>query len=251
MIRNTAPDFELRLPDEVVAGASQEDEWCEVEQGGQVRRVRFHDYEEIYSIPGLYERLIYERLCCESPRVVAQTLAREIERRSIDPQSLRVLDLGAGNGIVGEELAEVGVGHLVGVDIIDAAAKAAQRDRPGLYDDYLVADLDALDERSRRRLAERDLNAVVCVAALGFGDIPPSIFCEALRQVSTPGLVAFTIKDAFLAEDDPTGFSLLIDELVRDGKISVLARERYRHRLSWAGEPLHYVAVLAEKLANP
>lgn len=251
MSHDVTADFALRLPDEAVAGASQEEEWCEVEHDGETRRIRFHDYADIYSIPGLYERLIYERLQCESPRVVARTLAEELELRSIDPSSLRVLDLGAGNGIVAQELAEIGVERLVGIDIIEAAAAAAERDRPGLYDDYLVANLEELDGTDEARLSEQRLNALVCVAALGFGDIPPSVFCAALRQVSTPAMVAFTIKDSFLAEDDPSGFSQLIDSLVADGKLRVLARERYRHRLSWAGEPLHYFAVLAEKRADP
>ena len=40
---------------------------------------------------------------------------------------LRVLDVGAGNGMVGEELDRMGAKHIVGVDIIPEAAEAAQR----------------------------------------------------------------------------------------------------------------------------
>src|SRR5215212_8707096 len=97
-------DFVLRLPDEASKSADQDEEWFEVECDGETRRLRFHDYAEIYSIPGLYEELIYERLRCESPRVIARLLAEEMERRDLDASELRVLDLGAGNGIVCEEL---------------------------------------------------------------------------------------------------------------------------------------------------
>ncbi|MGH3822900.1 MAG: methyltransferase, partial [Pseudonocardiaceae bacterium] len=62
-------DFEILLPE---VGhdpdLAQDEEWCEVVVEGERRRIRFHDYHEIYSIPGLYERLFYDTLGCESPR---------------------------------------------------------------------------------------------------------------------------------------------------------------------------------------
>src|SRR3954462_1480503 len=121
VVRTIGSDFVLRLPDEASATASQDEEWCEVEVDGETRRLRFHDYAEIYSIPGLYERLIYEELRCESPRVIARLLSGEIEKRTVDPAEMRVLDLGAGNGIVAEELQKLGLDYFVGVDIIDEA----------------------------------------------------------------------------------------------------------------------------------
>src|SRR3954469_2201251 len=250
-VRSIGSDFVLRLPDEASATASQDEEWCEVEVDGEMRRLRFHDYSDIYSIPGLYERLIYERLGCQSPRVIAGLLRDELESRDQDPAELRVLDLGAGNGIVAEELSEVGVERFIGVDIIPEAATAAERDRPGLYDEYVVADLLDPNSGASDRLKPKGLNALTCVAALGFGDIPPEVFCEALRQVETPALVAYTIKDAFLGEKDESGSSELVERLEEDGSLVTLTTERYQHRLNWAGEPLHYVAVLAEKRRQP
>jgi predicted TPR repeat methyltransferase len=249
-VRSIGTDFVLRLPDEASATASQDEEWCEVEVDGKTRRLRFHDYSEIYSIPGLYERLIYERLGCQSPRVIAGLIREELSSRDADPADVRVLDLGAGNGIVAEELAELDIEHFVGVDIIPEAAHAAERDRPGLYAEYVVADMLDPASGAAERLQRQRLNALTCVAALGFGDIPPDVFCEALRQVETPALVAYTIKDAFLGEKDESGFSDLVDRLERDGSLVTLQKERYQHRLNWAGEPLHYVAVLAEKRAE-
>src|SRR3954447_25883411 len=246
-VRSIGSDFVLRLPDEASASASQDEEWCEVEVDGSTRRLRFHDYSDIYSIPGLYERLIYERLGCQSPRVIGGLLRAELESRGQDPSDLRVFDLGAGNGIVAEELADVGVEHFVGVDIIPEAATAAERDRPGLYAEYVVADLLDPDSGAAEQLKPQRLNVMTCVAALGFGDIPPEVFCEALRQVETPSLVVYTIKDAFLGEKDESGFSELVERLEKDGSLVTITSERYQHRLNWAGEPLHYFAVLAEK----
>jgi SAM-dependent methyltransferase len=246
----SAEDFVLRLPDEASKTADQDEEWFEVEQDGETRRLRFHDYSEIYSIPGLYERLIYEELRCESPKVIAGLMADEIARRGDDPASLRVLDLGAGNGIVAEHLQGIGADYFVGVDIIPEAEESAKRDRPGLYDDYVTANLLDYDEGTRKDLDDQGLNAMTCVAALGFGDIPPEVFCEALRRTTTPALVAYTIKEKFLGETDESGFSDLVERLDKDGSLVTLQTKRYQHRLSWAGEPLYYVAVLAEKRAD-
>jgi len=80
-------------------------------------------------------------------------LLDERESAGTDPASLTALDLGAGNGIVGEELRAIGVSSIVGVDLLPEASAAAKRDRPTVYDDYLVADLTALTAPERERLA--------------------------------------------------------------------------------------------------
>ena len=49
---------------------AQDHEWCLVHVDGDARRIRFHDYDEIYRIPGLYEHLFYDVLECCSPETV-------------------------------------------------------------------------------------------------------------------------------------------------------------------------------------
>src|SRR3954466_2364583 len=111
----------------------QDVEWCRVTVGGETREIRFHDYHEIYAVPGLYEFLFYERLRCCSPRVVRELLEQELQSEDVDPATLRVLDLGAGNGMVGGQLADLGARSITGIDLIPEAAAAARRDRPGVY----------------------------------------------------------------------------------------------------------------------
>jgi hypothetical protein len=86
------------------------------------------------------------------------------------------------------------------------------------------------------------------VAALGFDDIPPHAFAVAYNLISTPGLVAFTLKEVFVAKRDSSGFSNLIRRMFDEEVIRPLSKERYRHRLSVQGEPLYYVAFVAEKV---
>ncbi len=245
--RNSSGRFVLRFPQSDGDQVEQDEERCEVTVDGGTRELRFHDYAEIYEIPGLYEHLFYEELECASPRVVCDALGRELAARELAPETLRVFDVGAGNGMVGERLRELGASVVVGADILPEAAAAAERDRPGVYDDYLVADLTELDDEESARLSEPDLNCLVTVAALGFGDIPPEAFTVAFNHVRPGALVALTIKEDFLGDGDGSGFSRLVEQAVADGALKVLGRQRYRHRLSMTGEPLHYVAVVAEK----
>src|SRR5690606_3253866 len=107
-----------------------------------------------------------------SPRVVVDLLADALDRADASPEELRVLDLGAGNGMVGEQLAELGSGAIVGVDLLPEAKAAAERDRPGVYDAYYAVDLTDLEDDERAALERHDVNCLTCVAALGFDDIP-------------------------------------------------------------------------------
>jgi SAM-dependent methyltransferase len=235
------PDDELR---------DQDAEWCRVTVGGKTREIRFHDYDEIYSIPGLYEFLFYERLKCCSPEVVCSLLVGELEAEDADPADLRVLDLGAGNGMVGEELADLGVGEMVGIDLLPEAAAAAERDRPGIYAAYHVCDLTELSDELREDLRAHRFNALVTVAALGFGDIPPLAFAEAFNLVEDGGFIAFNIKEHFLDDGEPTGFSRLIGKLLESGIVEQRADRVYCHRLATNGDELNYVAIVGVKRSD-
>lgn len=228
-------------------GLSQDEEWCEVIVDGEARRLRFHDYGAIYDIPGLYEHLFYERLKCRSPSVVSDLLAEAVEAAGQDPADLRVLDLGAGNGIVGEALRERGFEDVVGVDISPEAGEAVERDRPGVYAGYYVCDLLSPPGDVRRALEDERFGAMTSVAALGFGDVPPEVFCAAFDLVEDGGWIAFTIKADFLGEGDESGFETLIAELTGSGALEERSRRRYQHRLDTNGKPLHYVAIAALK----
>ncbi|MGI8411399.1 MAG: class I SAM-dependent DNA methyltransferase [Solirubrobacteraceae bacterium] len=238
---------DLRLPTPEAGRLAQDQEWCEVCIDGVWRCIRFHEYGALYEIPGLYERLFYDLLECCSPRVIRELLATELDRESASPSDLVVLDLGAGNGMVGEQLADLGARAIVGVDLIEQAAAATERDRPGLYDDYLVADLTQLDAIQRERLTRWRFTGMTTVAALGFDDIPPEAFGVAYKLIEPGGWIAFTIKESFLTATDPSGFERLIRRMLKEGALDLRTQRRYCHRLSSQGHPLYYIAMVAIK----
>ena len=124
-------DFALHLPPRDARNElDQDEEWCEIEiDGGERRRIRFHDYAAIYDVPGLYERLFAEQLECDSPRVVCDLLGDQLRAANVKPSELSTLDFGAGNGMVGERLAELSIDEIVGVDLLPQARDAAQSQR--------------------------------------------------------------------------------------------------------------------------
>jgi len=245
----TLPNDELmiHMPKSDGTGLQQDEEFFEIEEAGRRRRIRFHDYAEIYSIPGLYELLFNETLCCRSPEVVVGLLRETLVANQQDPDDLRVVDLGAGNGMVGEALTGIGAEAIVGLDQLEEAKQAAERDRPGVYDAYHALDVTAPAPEVQEQLENSEFNCLTCVAALGFGDIPPEAFLAGLDLIDPDGWVAFNIRDRFISETDRSGFADLLDELTGAGELVERARMRYPHRLGMTGKPLEYVAVVAQR----
>lgn len=244
--RCAGADLRIALP-ERSRRYQQDSEWCVVCLDGQWREIRFHDYGQIYAVEGLYERLFYEILECRSPDVLAAAFGKQLQRCATAPNELRVLDLGAGNGIMAEKLVELGVDSVVGVDILPEARRAAQRDRPAVYAAYHVLDMSHLSPTGVEALLRHRPNTLTCVAALGFGDIPPHCFTTAFNLVTDGGWVVFTIKDDFLSDADTTGFATLISDAVEDGMLELLWTERYQHRLATDRSPLPYTGVVGRK----
>ena len=240
--------FSVEIPHNI-EGLPQDEEYCILVQDGTKRRLRLHDYHKIYQIPGLYEYLFYDLLKCNSPEVVVSSLFKQVEASDSDQiiNDLIVLELGAGNGIVGEALTNKGINSIVGIDIIEEAAQATERDRGNVYEDYFVEDLCALSELTEEKLRTTDFNCLVSVAALGFGDIPPVAFANAFNYVADDGWVAFNIKTQFYDSDESGEFGQFLRTIERDGLLDIQTIDKYHHRLALDGRPLDYFAVVGNK----
>ncbi len=239
-------EIEIKFP-KTEKSYTQDQEYCVITMDGVEKRIRFHDYDEVFSIPGLYEKIFYEHLGCCSPKVVCKRLIHEIEKQNTPPSELSVFEIGAGNGMVGEELNDLGVDKIVGVDILIEAKLAAYRDRPAVYDKYYALDLTDMPEDIEEAILRQRLNSLVSVAALGFGDLPPLAFAKAFNLIEENGWIAFNIKDQFLGPDDNSGFSNLIRRMMDEGILTITAQEKYQHRLSIEHKPLYYYAVIGQK----
>jgi len=213
------------------------------------RQIQFHDYKSIYRVPGLYEEVFHNRLKCQSPQVISKLLHESVKQSECDFEELKILDFGAGNGLVAKELSQFDPGFIVGVDILDEAKEAALRDRKGIYADYFVCNFSDLSEEQLIEFQSFGFNAFVSVAALGFGHIKTEGFIRAFNLIEKGGWIAINLRDRFLTSEDESGFGDMMNFL-KDRYIKILDEKTYQHRLSVSGEPINYTAIVGRKLAH-
>ncbi len=236
-------DYEVEL----LPGRDQTEESLVVRHAdGTTDRFRLHEYERVYAVPGLYEEVVQHRLESASATILAERLVGCAAAAGVESADLAVFDLGAGNGVSGEELRAHGVSRLVASDGIAEARDAALRDRPGLYAEYLVGDTDDLP-RVGALIEEHALNALVCAGALGLGHITADSFHRLWSRFPPGAWFSVSLhEDLAVAGGSDFGDYLAGFEAREDGG-RILVREPFRHRLTMAGEPITYVAIVARK----
>lgn len=213
--------------------------------GGSEEVVHLHDYARIYATPGLYERIVQELLECRSPQVCAEAFGRALALLGIDPSGVLALDVGAGTGLIGELVAELGLAGVVGLDVLAAARCAALRDRPGAYREYVVGDLVAGSAAVLERLRRQRFGGLVAAGALGGTHMPP-VALERVLGLLVPGApVVFSIDERWSATDEPGGFRTPLARMFDTGRLRLLERSRFLHRRRTTGEPVHYELIVA------
>jgi hypothetical protein len=213
-------------------------------EDGSTEQVRLHDYDRIYALPGVYERIVQERLGCVSPARIAHMLAGAVHDAGWAPGQTRVIDMAAGNGVSGEALVAEGLHPVLGTDIVPAAREAALRDRPTVYDEYLTLDLLALTAEQESHLRGLRASALNCVAPVGEdrdSQVPPAALLEAVRLLTGDALIVY-LHDPNHGEPDVVTAELF--RQVLGAEATELARERYRHRRTVSGAPFDMVGVV-------
>jgi hypothetical protein len=198
---------------------------------GHVEDLHLHDYERLYSLPGVYEEIVTERLGCRSPWEIASMLAAAVDSIGRDRAAVRALDIAAGNGISGEALAGEGLRPVVGTDIVPEARVAALRDRPAVYERYLTLDLLALRHAQRIELKGLRLDVLSCVAPVGngHGQVPAPVLVEGATLLGPDALIAYMYDPQFGVPDAVTA-ELWTRGLGEHVVAQELARRRYVHR---------------------
>ena len=238
-------DYEVELVSS--AGGDQTQEALVVTHAdGSRERFRLHDYSRVYAVAGLYEEVVQRRLRCASPSKLADLVVSCARDAGVEPDELGVFDLGAGNGVMGEELRARGITRLVASDNIAAARDAALRDRPGLYAEYLVGDTDDLPQVGEL-IRTQQLNCLVAAGALGLGHISAGSFHRLWSAFPADAWFAVSVNEE-LAKPEASDFGDYLAEFERRGDWGeIVLRERFRHRLTMDGDPIHYLAIAARK----
>jgi predicted TPR repeat methyltransferase len=124
------------------------------------------------------------------------------------PKNGRILDAGAGTGLVGECLQAKGYRNLVAIDLSQKMLEKARSKKVyrELYQMVLGDNLDFPTDH---------FDAVVSVGVLTYGHAPPSSFDELLRVTKSNGHIVFSIRiDVY----ESKGFKEKQDLLEQEGK---------------------------------
>jgi len=250
-------DFEIQLPEtEIVRNLPIQEEFFWLSQNGNKRKLRLHDYAQIYRIPHLYEYLM-EKLQAKSHIVLSSLLIDRIIQAGGDVKDLIVLEIGAGSGMVGKALADLGVKSITGIDIFSEAAQAAKRECPGVYENYYVEDLTNLSETARDTLSSRGFNCMICGSALMIcgsaltsDHVPPLGLATAFNLMAPNSWIAFNVKKEVWEEKGEASFAAWHPWVVETDIFEIAQMDDYQHRFYLDGRPLYYKAIIGTKRAN-
>ncbi len=136
-----------------------------------------------------------------APRIAADALAAHCGDRDG-----RILDLGCGTGLVGQELSARGFRHMDGLDISPAMLEQARR--KGIYGELLQRDMTAAID-----LVGRRYDAAIGVGCFGGGHLGPQHLAGIIGCVRPGGLLIFYINAIPYDEDDyPAQFRALEED---------------------------------------
>ena len=240
-------DFEIQLPEiESARNLAIHEEYFWFNQNGTKRKLRLHDYVEVYQIPYLYEHLM-EKLDSQSHRVLTSLLVEQFTQAGGTVEDMVVLDIGAGSGLIGQTLAGLGVKSMVGIDIIPEAAEAACQQYPGVYENYYVEDLSKLTEITKQALNRRGFNSLICCSALSNGHVPADALSVVFNQIAPNGLIAFNVAEYFWKDNSKAGFRHQHSWVENQSVFEIMRMHSYRHRFYTDGRPLEYLAIVGRK----
>jgi predicted TPR repeat methyltransferase len=228
-------DVDFRVEIDQAAPVTQHSETFVLERAGTRRTLRIHDYDDVYAVPGLYEHVVQDRLGCTSPQTLATSLAARVAASGRDLARVRCVDVGAGNGVSGEALRAAGLTPVVGLDISAAARDAAERDRPGLYAEFVLGALG--DVALPSLVARHGLTALVSAGALTGGHIEPRVLADTWAAFAPGDWLAFTCAEqhadaARAGFDEHTAFEL---------------DARFRHRRLTNGDEVWYRVLVGRR----
>ena len=163
-----------------------------------------------------------------APKTASSYLAKYVHSDSI------VLDAGAGTGLVGLALSELGFENLTAMDLSEGMLREAQ-------DKNVYKQLDQMVLGEPLTYATDSFDAVISVGVMTLGHASPNSFDELLRIAKPQGYIVFTIRTDVYMEN---GFKQKQEEM-ESQKLWALVEVSDEFRPLPTGEPdvLHQVWV--------
>ncbi|KAI6649784.1 hypothetical protein LOD99_6573 [Oopsacas minuta] len=146
----------------------------------------------------------------------------------------KILDVGAGTGLVGEEMHKFGYSNITGIDLSEKMLEEASK--KGIYKELNPVDMykDDLSNYSN------NFDTVISIGTFTAGQLRPEIMQKVAKFVRTGGVVCFSIRD-ITWEDTELGFAKQVEEMEKTGVWTVLEKRCLAYH-SELGENAYYIA---------
>jgi predicted TPR repeat methyltransferase len=159
-----------------------------------------------------YDQELEEDYGWQIPQLMAEELSH------LTPKSGRVLDAGAGTGLVGRYLGALGYGDLVAMDLSNEMLNKARE--KGVYGEFYQMDL-----AETLNFPDDCFDAVVCAGVLTFSHAPAKSLNEMVRVTKPGGHLLYSLRtDAY----ESMGFEDITRGLDADGKWKLLEKKGHQ-----------------------
>ena len=146
--------------------------------------------------------------------------------------------------MTGKYLRDKGVKIIIGVDVIEEALEAVNRDRPNIYNKYYIEDLSNVTPNIYKELENIGFNSLVCASALNH--VPVSAFALAYNLIENNGWIALN----FSCDGFKQAAVKLVNQIIEQGMLKIKTQHDYQHRLTVTGNPIMYTGIVGQKLAD-
>lgn len=128
-----------------------------------------------------YDSYLEQEHSYKGPRITADFFTRYV------PTIARILDAGAGTGLMGEVLAELGYSELVAIDLSDGMLEEARNKK-------VYKELKRMVLGETLEFDNKSFDAVVSVGTFTMAHAPASSFDELIRITRPGGHIVFTLS---------------------------------------------------------
>lgn len=146
-------------------------------------------------------------------------IAADALKDLVRDKAAKIIDIGCGTGLVGQELQDGGYGHIDGLDI--SAAMLAEAKAKNIYRNLFEGDMQKLTS-----LEEAAYDAVICAGSFAPGHLGPESYPEFIRLARPGSPIVIFMNGAHYLED---GYETHIRKLVADGMWEVIGISAFNY----------------------
>ncbi|XP_058941868.2 methyltransferase-like protein 27 [Pocillopora verrucosa] len=128
---------------------------------------------------------------------------------------IKIIDAGAGTGLIGVELKKLGYTNLCALDI--SAEMLTEAKKKEIYTEFICTSLNG---QSIPQIKSGQFDALICGGALITGRIGSSAFVEMIRMVQTDGVLCFNIM-----KEELEHYQEMMTELEKAGEWMCMCKE--------------------------